>query len=115
VVGSSTFNILACLGLAGMASGGQGLQIPASVLHFDIWVMLAVALACLPIFITGREVARWEGALFLLYYVAYTAYLILAAQNHAALQAFSGAMLGFVLPLTLVTLVVSSLRAQAKR
>ena len=47
--------------------------------------MIAVALACLPVFLTGREIARWEGGVFLLYYVAYVAYLILAAQQHDAL------------------------------
>jgi cation:H+ antiporter len=115
VVGSGTFNILACLGLAGMASGSQGLGIPASVLNFDIWVMLAVALACLPVFITGREIARWEGAVFLFYYAAYAAYLVLAAQQHAALGAFSTAMLSFVVPLTLITLVVAFIRTKPQQ
>ena len=83
VVGSNTFNILGCLGLSGMVSGSTGLMVPEAVLNFDIWVMLVVALACIPVFMTGREIARWEGAVFLLYYVAYVAYLILAAQQHA--------------------------------
>jgi cation:H+ antiporter len=69
-----------------------------------------VALACLPIFLTGREIARWEGGLFVAYYAAYVAYLILAAQQHAALGAYSSAMLGFVIPITVVTLVVSTLQ-----
>jgi len=72
--------------------------------------MSAVALACVPVFMTGREIARWEGAVFLAYYVAYVAYLVLAAQKHAALEAFSDAMLGFVLPLTVITLVVVAMR-----
>jgi len=110
VVGSNTFNILGCLGLSGLAAGSAGLGVPAAVLNFDIWVMLAVALACLPVFITGREIARWEGGVFLLYYAAYVAYLILAAQQHDALGAFSSVMLGFVAPLTLVTLVASLIR-----
>jgi cation:H+ antiporter len=62
------------------------------VLNFDLWVMLAVALACLPVFLTGREIARWEGGLFLGYYVAYTAYLILAAQQHDAAALLAGVM-----------------------
>jgi hypothetical protein len=113
VVGSNTFNILGCVGLSGLVSGSSGLTLAPSLLNFDIWVMLAVALACLPVFLTGREIARWEGGVFLGYYVAYVAYLILAAQQHAALQAFSATMLGFVVPLTIVvvawlrTLVVS--------
>jgi cation:H+ antiporter len=110
VVGSSTFNILGCLGLSALVSGSAGLVVAPSVLNFDIWVMTAVALACLPVFMTGREIARWEGGLFLLYYAAYVAYLILAAQQHAALGAFSGVMLSFVLPLTVVTLVIALFR-----
>ena len=90
--------------------GPAGLPVAAAVLAFDVWVMLAVALACLPVFLTGRDIARWEGGVFLGYYVAYVAYLILAAQQHEALAAFSGAMLSFVVPLTVVTLVVVLLR-----
>ena len=113
VVGSSTFNILGCLGLSGVVSGDLGLAMAPSLLAFDIWVMLAVALACLPVFMTGREIARWEGGVFLGYYIAYVTYLILAAQQHNALQAFSGVMLGFVVPLTVVTLVVLVIRRPA--
>lgn len=109
VVGSNTFNLLGCLGLSALVAPG-GLPVSDAVLHFDAWVMLAVAAACLPVFFTGREIARWEGALFVGYYAAYVGYLILAAQRHAALGAFSGAMLSFVIPLTIVTLVVSLLR-----
>lgn len=115
VVGSNTFNLLGCVGLSGLLSGDLGLVVPPSVLSFDIWVMLAVALACLPVFMTGREIARWEGGLFLAYYAAYVAYLILAAQQHDALPAFSGVMMGFVVPLTVVTLVVVLIRRPAAR
>jgi cation:H+ antiporter len=110
VVGSNTFNILGCLGLSALVSGDTGLSMPPALLHFDIWVMCAVALACLPVFLSGREIARWEGGLFLLYYVAYVVYLVLASQRHAALAPFSSAMLSFVVPLTVVTLVVMLLR-----
>ncbi|MBE0473952.1 MAG: calcium/sodium antiporter [Rhodoferax sp.] len=116
VVGSNTFNILGSLGLAGVVSGAVGaggLVVPAAMLNFDLWVMTAVALACLPVFMTGREIARWEGCMFFGYYLAYVGYLVLAAQNHMALAAFSGAMLSFVLPLTVITLVVLALRQPA--
>lgn len=112
VVGSNTFNILGCLGISGLVSGDLGLVMAPSLLAFDIWVMLAVALACLPIFMTGREIARWEGGVFLSYYAAYVAYLILAAQQHDALPAFSSVMLSFVLPLTIITLVVGLMRGK---
>ena len=113
VIGSNLFNILGCVGAAGIASGAAGLSIGAAVVSFDIWVMLAVAFACLPIFVSGREIERWEGGLFLLYYLVYVAYLILSAQQHDQLQAFSSVMLSFVVPITIVTLVVSMIRRPA--
>jgi cation:H+ antiporter len=72
--------------------------------------MVAVAVACLPIFFTGNLIARWEGLLFLGFYVAYTAYLILLATRHDALGPFSAVMGGFVLPLTALTLAVLAYR-----
>jgi cation:H+ antiporter len=106
VVGSSTFNVLGVLGLSALVAPGE-LPVPSSVLAFDLPVMTAVAVACLPVFFTGRTIARWEGVVFLGYYVAYTAYLILAMQRHEAIEAFGDAMLGFVLPITVLTLAVS--------
>jgi cation:H+ antiporter len=113
VVGSCLFNLLGVLGATARAAGAGGVDVPPAVLRFDLWVMLAALTACLPIFFTGREVARWEGALFVGYYAAYATYLVLRSQHHDALPAFSGVMAGFVLPLTLVTLVVTTLRAGA--
>jgi cation:H+ antiporter len=114
VIGSNTFNILGCLGVSGMVAP-NGLGMAPALMAFDIWIMLAVALACLPVFMTGREIARWEGAVFLGYYAAYTTYLILAAQDHAALATFSTTMMGFVVPLTVVTLVVVLIKPRPKR
>jgi cation:H+ antiporter len=113
VVGSNIFNILGCLGVSALAAGGQGLAVAPAVLNFDMWVMIAVALACLPVMLSGREIARWEGAVFLGYYVAYVAYLILAAQEHDVLGVFSATMMGFVIPLTVVTLLAVTIRRGA--
>jgi len=109
VIGSNIFNILGCLGIAGLVSS-SGLPLAPALMHFDLWVMVAVAVACLPVFIAGRSIARWEGAMFLFYYIAYATYLILAAQSHDALDEYSQVMLGFVVPITIVTLVVSVAR-----
>ena len=114
VVGSNVFNILAVLGAAGIASGA-GLPVSEAARNFDLWVMLAVAFACLPIMITGREIARWEGVVFLAYYAAYTAWLVLQAQQHASMQALSGIMLGYVMPITVITIVVSIVRSNRRR
>jgi cation:H+ antiporter len=53
---------------------------------------------------TGFTVARWEGALFVAYYVAYAAYVLLDATGHDALKPYSEVMLGFVVPITVVWL-----------
>ncbi len=103
VVGSNIFNILAVLGVASAVSP-QGIAVADSVMRFDGLVMLAVAIACLPIFFTGSVIARWEGVVFLGYYVAYTVYLILDSTNHAMLPMYSTVMFFFVMPLTVVTL-----------
>jgi len=105
VIGSCLFNLLSIAGIAALVTPG-GLEVATSLLRFDIPVMVVVALACLPIFAAGHLIARWEGALFLGYYLAYVLYLILAATQHAALPLFSTAMLGFALPLTVSTLLV---------
>jgi cation:H+ antiporter len=105
VVGSNTFNILSVLGASALVAP-EPLAVAPSVLAFDLPVMTAVAIACFPVFFTGREIARWEGAVFLGYYAAYTAYLILAAQHYGDLPLLSATMLYFVVPLTLVTLAV---------
>ena len=105
VVGSSLFNLLGILGIAALVTPG-GLSVAPGLVFFDLPVMIAVAFACLPIFGTGHRIARWEGALFLVYYMVYVTYLILAAAQHDALNSFSEIMLGFVLPLIGVTLLV---------
>ena len=111
VIGSNTFNILGCLGISGLMSG-EGLSIAPAVLNFDLWVMVAVAVACLPVFIAGREIGRGKGLMFVGYYAAYVAYLILGAQQHDALDEYSAIMIGFVLPITIVTLVAMLIRNQ---
>jgi len=105
VVGSNIFNILGVLGMTAMVSPA-GIPVAPAVLTFDLPVMLAVAVACLPIFFTGGVISRWEGALFLGYYVAYTLYLILRSANHDLLPLFSSVFSMFVIPLTVLTLAL---------
>ena len=105
VVGSNIFNILGILGVSGVVLSDP-IAVPASVLAFDIPVMVAVSIACLPIFFTGYTIARWEGFVFLGYYISYTLYLILGARHHDLLPLYNNLMLWFVLPLTVLTLSV---------
>jgi cation:H+ antiporter len=105
VVGSNIANILLVLGVTGIVAP-HGIEVLSSALRFDIPVMIAVAISCLPVFFIGGRIARWEGALYLGYYIAFVLYLILEAGHHAALPAFNTIMVLFVLPLTVITLLV---------
>ncbi len=108
VVGSNIYNILAVVGLTGMVAEG-GLPVGAAALVFDLPVMVTACIACLPIFVTDGRIDRWEGGLFVAYYLAYLAYLLLATQQHALAEPFGSVMLYFVGPLTAVTLVACSI------
>ena len=106
VVGSNIFNILSVLGLTALVAPA-GLPVPTAALTFDLPVMLVVAIACLPVFLAGHRIARWEGLLFLGYYVAYVLFLVLTAVGHDGRDLLSQAMLWFALPLTTLTLGIS--------
>ncbi|AFY67356.1 Na+/Ca+ antiporter, CaCA family [Geitlerinema sp. PCC 7407] len=114
VVGSNIFNILAIIGLSSIISP-DGIPVLPAALRFDIPIMIAVAIACLPIFFTGNLISRREGIFFLAYYGVYTLYLILRSTEHDALPIFSTVMLAFVLPLTAITLAIVTMRALRKR
>lgn len=105
VVGSNIFNILGVLGISSMLAP-SGITVSESVLGFDIPLMIAVAIACLPIFFTSGAISRWEGALFMSYYIAYTSYLVFNATHHDLLPIFNTVMLYFVIPITAITLIV---------
>ncbi|MDX1939061.1 MAG: hypothetical protein SFU99_00835 [Saprospiraceae bacterium] len=83
MVGSNIFNTLAVLGISALVPP-SGIPVSQAALQFDIPIMIAVAIACLPIFFTGHTIRRWEGFVFLGFYVAYVVYLILAASKHSA-------------------------------
>jgi len=114
VVGSSIFNILAILGIASLLAGPKGLSVSMGIMDFDLPVMIAVAFACLPIFFSGHIISRWEGVVFLMYYVAYVLYLILKSQEHDLLPIMSKTMWAFVIPITVLTLGVVYFQSRKK-
>lgn len=73
VVGSNIFNLLVVLGASAAISGR--VRVAPAALHFDLPLMVATALVCLPIFFTGGRISRGEGGLFLAGYTAYLAFL----------------------------------------
>jgi cation:H+ antiporter len=113
VVGSNLFNLMGVLGISSLVSP-VGVSVSAAALALDIPVMIAVAVACLPIFFTGHMIARWEGGLFLAFYLAYTTYIVLAATDSELTRTFGTVMLAIVIPLILLTLAVGVMRQVLK-
>lgn len=104
IVGSNIFNIGAVLGLTALIAPG-GIEVDPAAVNVDLPIMVAVAVVLLPIAFTGQAIVRWEGGLFVVLYLVYLAYVLLAATDHDAQGPFGGAMFGFVLPVTAVWLV----------
>lgn len=77
LIGSSVYNILVILGVTCLFPV-SGIAVSPHLVQVDIPVMLAVALLCVPVFISGREISRLEGLAFVGAYAAYLGYLITA-------------------------------------
>lgn len=110
VVGSNIFNLLCVLGLAGIVSP-RDIEIPETALRFDMPIMIAIAVACLPVFFTGRTITRWNGGIFFAYYLAYLTALVLRATQSPLTGEFGALMFFFVVPLTVFALVVGVVRS----
>jgi len=106
IVGSNIFNILAVLGVGALAAP-RGIAVGHEMAGFGLPVMAVVCFSCLPVFFAGGAIRRWEGALFLFYFVLYVAWLLLDELKDVRLLSLRQALMWFVAPLTIVTLAVS--------
>ena len=77
LLGSSIYNIVFVLGLT-VVVAPRGVPVPDEVLAADLVLMAVVAVATVPVFVTGARIIRAEGALFVATYVGYLAWLLLA-------------------------------------
>ncbi|HEX6956354.1 MAG TPA: calcium/sodium antiporter [Ferrovibrio sp.] len=75
LLGSSVYNILFILGLTCIVPSAP-IPVARSLITVDIPMMAAVALLCVPVFYSGRQVARIEGIAFVAAYLAYLGYLL---------------------------------------
>jgi cation:H+ antiporter len=89
--------------------------VSSEALRLDLPIMVAVAIACLPFFVSGHELERWEGVVFVGYYVAYVTFLVLDQTGSGLRAPFAVAMGAFVLPLTVLTLCVVAARSLRAR
>ena len=74
IVGSNIFNIFFILGVSALI---KPLPIAESI-NSDIFVLVGTTLLLFFFMFTGkrRMIERWEGGLFILFYIAYTIFLI---------------------------------------
>jgi cation:H+ antiporter len=77
LLGSSVFNLLLILGVTATVPAG-GIGVERTLVTVDLPVMLAVAVLCVPVFMSGRRVSRGEGLGFVGLYAAYLTYLLVA-------------------------------------
>jgi cation:H+ antiporter len=75
-VGSNLFNIL---GIAGVTAVVVPVPVPDEVIGFDLWVMMAVAVAVVVIMAANGHIGRLAGAALVASYVAYIALLVTGA------------------------------------
>ena len=75
LIGSSVYNIVIILAVTCIVPA-RPLPVEDVLVWIDIPVMIAVAMACVPVFYSGRQVSRTEGALFVAAYLGYLTYLI---------------------------------------
>lgn len=73
IVGSNIFNVLAILGISSLA---QPLTAPFASFEVSLWVMLGFSLLTVPFLATRLTLHRWEGALLMVLYAAYTVWLL---------------------------------------
>lgn len=114
VVGSNIFNILTVLGISSIVAPA-GVGVAKAALDFDMLFMIAVAIACFPVFFHGYKIGRISGFFFLAFYVAYVVYLILGAQGHAAFAGYRQLMVFYVAPATAGVLAILLVSAFRKR
>ena len=70
IIGSNIFNVL---GIAGVTALVKPIEVPAEILRFDLWVMLAASVLLIIFATTGFRIDRREAVIFLLGYASYLA------------------------------------------
>lgn len=114
VVGSYLISSLGFLGIAAMAAPHGAWIVPVA-LRFDIPVMVAVSVLCVPILFSGCVISRWEGLLFLSCYAAYMAYLVLRQGHSVATEAYGQLIVMVLIPTTVILVMLGGLKAFRRR
>jgi cation:H+ antiporter len=77
ILGSNIFNILSILGITAMISP---IPVAAQIASYDVWIMLGVTVVLSIFLLRGLTIGRVSGAIMLLAYCSYTAWLYLGTE-----------------------------------
>jgi cation:H+ antiporter len=77
LLGSSVYNVAVVLGLT-VVIAPDGVPVPDEVLAADLVLLVIVAVAAVPVFVSGARITRAEGAVFVVTYLGYLSWLLLA-------------------------------------
>ncbi|AOT05947.1 sodium:calcium antiporter (plasmid) [Arthrobacter sp. U41] len=75
LIGSSVYNIAFILGVTTLTAPG-GITVSEQLVQVDLPLMTAAVLLCIPVFLSGRRVHRFEGGLFVVLYLGYLLWLL---------------------------------------
>ncbi len=114
IIGSNILNSLAVLGIAALVAS-EMLKVPSAAIRFDIPVMIAASILCIPIICRGCVVTRWEGVLFLACYAAYFTYLVLQIVVPGTVKAFDKLVIMVVIPATIILVMIGILKVLRHR
>ncbi|MAT39788.1 MAG: sodium:calcium antiporter [Ectothiorhodospiraceae bacterium] len=112
-IGSNIMNLLIVLGLSS-AVGSGGMPVSSDVVIFDLPLMIGVAVLCIPVFVNGLELSRWEGALFLFYFGFYVFYLTMKSLRPESLDVLNMLFLYVFLPITIILILGSFVKIKSE-
>lgn len=104
VVGSNILNVLCVIGISSIVAPA-GVKVSQEFLAFHMPLMLAISLACLPIFLTSFGVSRLEGAGMIFYYATYITWLVYLAVNGLG-EPTEASLVGFLIPIGVAMLAI---------
>lgn len=113
VIGSNVSNIALVMGATATVS--SGVVVPDAALQFEVPVLLASAIACLPIFARGNRISRLEGVMFLACFIGFLGCLFIRSSDEYSLPRMSPMAWQITIPLVAVTIILVVIRSRKKR
>lgn len=75
LIGSNIFNIMAVIGVTALV---KPIAVDEQILNYDMWWMIAIALALLPMLLIGKKVGRLKGVMLFSSYVVYITLIVMS-------------------------------------